>query len=170
MARTGVTGDQVQDSTLTGDDILDGSIGREDLNITSTGRAVVRKILAGAGVSLVSSGIDAGTGDVEITIATSAGLVPITHRALDQLVHELAETSYCEIGRTNGRVSSAIYYETASKLKKIREILYTRTSGRVTQVVIKQYDSSGVLIVGETLTGTITRTLGRVSSVDWVLS
>jgi hypothetical protein len=171
IAEESITGGQVKDESIESRDIKDGTVGKSDLNVTSTGEAVVTKVLAGSGISILYDGIDVGTGTVTVSLNTSTGGInSAQHKILDQLVHELAETSYCEIERTNGRVSSVIYYETAYKLKKIREITYLRTSGRIVQTVIKQYDSSGVLIVGETLTGTITRTLGRVSSIDWVLS
>lgn len=61
MAVTNVRGRQLRD-----DDVF-----REDLNTTTTGRAVVRKVIQGTGLSFSSTGIDAGTGDVTITLATS---------------------------------------------------------------------------------------------------
>jgi len=42
---------------------------RDDLNIDELGSAVIRKVLAGPGIRLVSTGVDAGTGDVTIKIA-----------------------------------------------------------------------------------------------------
>lgn len=61
MAITGVRGRQ----------ILDGSVGRADLNTTVTGDAVIRKLIQSTGLSISSTGVDAGTGDVTITLATS---------------------------------------------------------------------------------------------------
>lgn len=46
-------------------------VGRDDVNTTVTGHAIVAKILAGTNVSISSSGVDAGTGDV--TISAAAG-------------------------------------------------------------------------------------------------
>lgn len=40
---------------------------RQDLNTTQSGEAVITKIIAGTGVSLASTGADAGTGDVTIS-------------------------------------------------------------------------------------------------------
>jgi len=51
---------------FTGYQIKDGTIYREDLNISITGKSVVRRILPGSGVSLSSTGVDSGTGDVTI--------------------------------------------------------------------------------------------------------
>jgi hypothetical protein len=165
MSRTGIRGTQIIDSTIQSIDIEDGSIWREDLNYTSTGKAVVRKIIAGDNVTLEYDGVDSGTGDVTIH-ATSTGAT--YHRGRDELVHEIAEDAYCEVERVSGRVSAIYYYEDDSKTTLIRSFEYTRTSGRITQIVAKQYDENGDEIIGEILTGTITRTDGRVSSIEWV--
>ncbi len=42
---------------FTGQQIRDGSVFREDLNITQTGKAVVRKILEGTGVTISYDGV-----------------------------------------------------------------------------------------------------------------
>ena len=107
-------------------------------------------------------------GDFLATLVSGGGLTPATHRALDQLVHSVAETSFMEILRTSGLVSDVIYWTDNTKVQKIRETVITRTSNQVSQIVVRQYDSAGV--VAETLTGTFTRVAGQVSSVDWVLT
>lgn len=61
MARTQLPGGQV----------LDGSIQRSDIDSATAGQAVIKKIIAGTGISITSTGVDAGTGDV--TINTTAG-------------------------------------------------------------------------------------------------
>ena len=43
------------------------SVNRDDLDTTTTTKAVVAKLIAGSGISLGSSGVDPGTGDVTIT-------------------------------------------------------------------------------------------------------
>jgi hypothetical protein len=48
----------------------DGEVQRDDLNATTTGQAVVKKLVESTGVQLTSTGVDAGTGDV--TVATRA--------------------------------------------------------------------------------------------------
>lgn len=60
MAVTNVRGRQLRD-----DDVY-----RQDLNTTVSGSAVIRKVIAGTGISLSSTGVDTGTGDV--TISTTA--------------------------------------------------------------------------------------------------
>ena len=64
MPRTLITGSQVNDETVQ----------RVDLNSTTAGQAVIKKIIGGAGISLVSTGVDAGTGDVTVSIVDSPAL------------------------------------------------------------------------------------------------
>lgn len=61
MARTQLTGLQV----------TDGSIQRSDLDVTTAGSAVIRKVIGGTGITLSSTGPDAGTGDVTVNAAGS---------------------------------------------------------------------------------------------------
>lgn len=95
-----------------------------------------------------------------------SGITESQHEVLDTLVHELAETSYTEMTRSGGQVTDVIVWETAAKLKKVREANITRVSGQVSVVVEKQYDGSGVL--KQTLTHTITRSGGQVASIATV--
>jgi hypothetical protein len=92
-----------------------------------------------------------------------SGITEGQHETIDSLVHELAETSYTEVARTAGRVSSVAVWTDGTKTKKIRETTITRDAGRVSVVVEKQYDAAGTL--KQTLTHTIARTGGRVSGV-----
>jgi hypothetical protein len=59
---------------LRGRQILDGDIVRADLNVTSSGSAVTRRIVAGTNISLSSTGVDTGTGDVTINITGQVGV------------------------------------------------------------------------------------------------
>ena len=54
---------------ISGNLIKDSSIQRRDLDTTSTGQAVISKVIAGSGIVLESTGADSGTGDVTITAA-----------------------------------------------------------------------------------------------------
>jgi hypothetical protein len=96
---------------------------------------------------------------------TTNGLTAASHRALDQLVHEISETSYDEPSYTGKRIDSYIVWTTSGKTKKIREELYTYTGKLVTQVVRKHYDGDGVLITGETDTHVLDYTGKQVTSV-----
>jgi hypothetical protein len=58
---------------ITGTQIRDGSVQRKDLDVTTTGQAVIRKVIAGSGISLSWTGVDAGTGDVTISSTGGGG-------------------------------------------------------------------------------------------------
>lgn len=62
MARTLIDG---------GDDVQPGSLTRALLNTTTAGSAVIAKAIAGTGISLTSTGADAGTGDVTVSCASN---------------------------------------------------------------------------------------------------
>jgi hypothetical protein len=109
-------------------------------------------------------------GQVVSLLAGGSGLTAGSHRALDQLVHDIAEDNYTEITRVAGKVTNVTVWTDNGKTIKIRESQITRTAGKVTQVVEIQYDGAGAVIVGETKTTTITRTAGKVSSIDEVMS
>jgi hypothetical protein len=100
-----------------------------------------------------------------VAAPSGSGITEAQHEVLDTLVHEIAETNYLEVTRSSGQVTDVIVWETAAKLKKIRETNITYASGQVSVVVDKQYDSSGTIITGQTLTQTITRSSGQVASI-----
>lgn len=100
----------------------------------------------------------------------SGGITESQHESLDTLVHDIAEDSYIEITRSSGKVTDVVIWTDSGKTKKIREWNITRSSGKVSQVVAKQYDGNGDLITGQTLTSSITRTGGQVSSITSVES
>jgi hypothetical protein len=54
------------------DQILAGSVGRASMNTATTGQALITKVIAGTGVSLSSTGVDAGTGDVTVNISLAS--------------------------------------------------------------------------------------------------
>lgn len=63
-------------TVIRGAQVLDGTIQRTDLDIVTTGQAVVSKLIQGSGITLNSTGADAGTGDV--TISAAAGFISKT--------------------------------------------------------------------------------------------
>jgi len=62
-------------------EIGDGGVKRSDLNTTTTNDAVIAKIIAGENISIVSTGIDSGTGDVTISANISLSRIKITQAA-----------------------------------------------------------------------------------------
>lgn len=91
-------------------------------------------------------------------------LTPSNHRPLDQLVHNIAETSYEEPTQTNGVISNYSYYTDGTKTTKIRDYNNTVTNGIISQMVIQQYDGAGAAITGETLTKSLTITNGVITN------
>jgi len=76
------------------------------------------------------------------------GISQAGHRQLDQIVHDIAETSYYEVTYNSThtwRIDTEIWWTNSSKTEKIREIEYTYTDvWKISTETIKQY-SSGVL-------------------------
>lgn len=96
------------------------------------------------------------------------GLTEASHESLDTLTHKLSESHHSDVTRTDGKASSIIQWTDDQKTTKVRETIITRSSGKVSQIVVKQYDGSGTL--KHTMTGTITRNAGKVDCIDWVKS
>ena len=99
-------------------------------------------------------------------ISGAGGLTETTHKALDILNHLLAEDNHEQITRTSGKISNITHWTDSGETKKIREFAYTRTSGKISTIVITQYDSDGNW--NEKMTGTVTRTGGKIDYIDWV--
>lgn len=72
--------------------ILDTSVSRADMNIATTGSAVITKVIAGTNVTIGSTGVDAGTGDV--TINATGGSVSITETEVDFGATPVAEAIF----------------------------------------------------------------------------
>lgn len=101
-----------------------------------------------------------------LTADSGGGISEAAHEIIDSLVHELSETYYLEVTLTSGRVSDVTAWTDSGKTTKVRETNITRTLGQVSQIVKKQYDGTGTL--KNTLTYSITRSSGRVSSISVV--
>lgn len=65
MAQTNIRGTQ----------ILNNTVQRHDIDVSTSGQALATKIVAGANISLSSTGVDAGTGDVTVTAPDVATLL-----------------------------------------------------------------------------------------------
>ena len=99
---------------------------------------------------------------VAYTNSASADILFYDHPNLSTLVHNLGKNRYVEYIRTNGRVTSVIYWTDSGKTQKIREENYVYSGGLINQMILKQYDNLGNLM--KTETSTITRTGGLISS------
>ena len=96
--------------------------------------------------------------------------VAVAHRPLDQLVHNIAETSYDEYVYTGNRVDAIITWTNSGKTVKIREELFAYTGSKVDTITTKQYDDVGTLITGETMVETYNFTAAKLDDVDRVVS
>jgi hypothetical protein len=59
-------------TTIGGRQITDASVQRADLDVSTVGQAVVAKLVQGTNITLVSTGGDAGTGDVTISAGSGS--------------------------------------------------------------------------------------------------
>lgn len=98
-------------------------------------------------------------------LLAGGGITENQHEHLDTLVHMLDETNYFEVTRSGGKITNAIHWTDSGKTVKVREVAITRSAGVITQVDVIQYDGSGVEVMRAT--GVITRSSGRVSSIQW---
>jgi hypothetical protein len=57
-----------------GRQIKDDDVGREDINVTTSGRALVTKVLAGTNIGISYTGADVGTGDVTVGLSGVVGV------------------------------------------------------------------------------------------------
>jgi len=105
-----------------------------------------------------------GTENVDLLTGGSGGISEAQHRDLDQLVHDITETSYDEVTYSGGQVTNLTTWDSASKTTKIRETQVTYDAGKVSQTVEIQYESDGVTVAAQ-FTEVYTYTAGKVSSV-----
>lgn len=64
-----------------------GSVQRNDFDITTTGQAVITKIIAGTNITISQTGVDNGTGDVTINAVSGGGgdITPIANSGANSL-------------------------------------------------------------------------------------
>lgn len=101
---------------------------------------------------------------------SGGGITESQHRALDQLVHDIAEDAYTEYTYgLFGRLDNETTWTDSGKTTKIRETQFTYTGTRVTEIVTIQYDAAGLEV--ERVTDTITYAFpfgNRIDSIDSV--
>lgn len=90
------------------------------------------------------------------------------HRDLDQLVHNIAETSYEQFTYSGNRVTNAIIWTDSGMTTKIREEQFTYSGNKVATAITIQYDGAGSAV--ETLTETYSYSGNKVINIDRVLT
>lgn len=109
--------------------------------------------------------VDATERTLSALLTGGMGITEGQHDALDDLVHNIAETSYEEVTRSGGKVTNITIWETSSKIKKVRETIIARSGGKVSQIDLVQYDGTGT--EKQRMAGVITRSDGKVASIAW---
>lgn len=121
----------------------------------------------GAG-SMIFNDVDAGTYSLsDLSSGTSEN-----HRSLDQLVHNIAETSYTEptYNGNNQPIAITVWTDSGKTIKRYEELI-TYTSGVATQVIARRYDgTTNNVVVGETITLTPSYTGGIVNNINNVVT
>lgn len=111
------------------------------------------------GINIVATATNMG----RWILTTSGGLSPAEHEFLRTLTHEVVENTYTAITRTSGLVTNVTVWMTPAMLLKHRSTDIFRTLGLVSQIVERQYDTSGLLLY--TLTHNVSRTGSQVTSL-----
>lgn len=88
---------------------------------------------------------------------------PTKHNNLDQLVHNLAESSYSELTYSGDKVTQLTVWQSSSKNTKVRQLEVKYNGDKVSQTMLRQYDGSGVEV--ETLTEDYTYSGDQITSI-----
>jgi hypothetical protein len=112
------------------------------------------------GINIVAT----ATGLGRWLIVQSSGLTPYEHEFLRTLTHEVVETTFTVVTRTLGLVTNVTVWMTPAMVLKHRSADIFRTLGVVTQIIERQYDTSGILLY--TLTHNISRSGGQVTTIS----
>lgn len=135
--------------------IKDADIIRDDVNTTTSGSALITKAVSGTGVSLSSTGIDAGTGDV--TIALASGVV--TAGTYNQVTVD-----------TYGRVTSGTTVSSGSgyTVASVSTTPYTETATSGTKVLLVTASSAITINLPTAVGNTATYIIKKVSGANSV--
>ena len=95
------------------------------------------------------------------------GLTEATHRAVDQLVHLVAEDSFTEFVYSGNKITDIIVWTDSGKTTKIREETITYSGNQVSTVVTKQYDGA---TLEETYTETYSYTGNQIDDITGALT
>jgi len=174
VPRTLITQTNVEDIDFVSERELNDFFNTVVITGTDTDTDVVQTFadfFPGQGLIIAGSGVVVATGVnfVEISsTASGSGITYEEHEAIDSLVHNLNRTGVTELTRNaQGQVIEVDFRTAPVTGTLIRSASITRdTSNRVTVYVENQHDETGTII--QTLTNTVNRTGGKVTSVTTV--
>jgi len=98
----------------------------------------------------------------------SSGITENEHRGLYTLVHLLAFSNYQDITYDGWKINNMICWTNSGKTKKMREMVIAYTGWKINSLVVKQYNTAGVL--SETLTGIFIWSGWKITSITWALT
>lgn len=148
--------------------IADETIVRADLNVSTSGSAVIRKLIQGTGITISSTGVDTGTGDVTVSINSSSvvtsfntrtGVVTLTSGDVTTALGFTPISGYTE---TDPVYTASSWYSTANNSsnwdtaynQRIDNLTTVGTSGPATLIGnilnIPDYSGGGVTINNNT--------------------
>jgi len=127
---------------------------------------------AGLRIGIDDSGFDHITGtnlhdalaSIDFMWEQTSGINILTHRELDQLVHNIAEDSFEEVTYDGVHPTSDIIWTNSGKTTKIREEQYTWNGNKVDTLTMIQYDATGIEV--ERVVETYTYTGPKVTQIS----
>ena len=88
-----------------------------------------------------------------------------------QLAHNWpSDDSFSEYIYSGSNVTNIIIWTDSGKTIKVHEWAFIYAVGKVSTETITHYDSLGIAITGQTLTGTYVFTGSKLTTIDWVKS
>jgi hypothetical protein len=123
-----------------GTQVLDGSVKRVDLDAATPGEAVIRRILAGIGITLASTGPDAGTGDVTINAAAPTNS-PAAGRMITPAAQAAAAGSFATVANTIYAIP--IQMRSALNFSSIKCDVFTGVAANLRMAVYRSLDALG---------------------------
>ncbi len=121
--------------SIRSEQIRDGEVKRSDLNVSETGNAVIAKVIAGNDLGVSSTGVDAGTGDVTLSLEAKIGIPFHIYNAGFNLAtgdvtvlpvpRDITITGWTIIGNTTGSITVDIQKATYGDFPSVASIAGT---------------------------------------------
>lgn len=116
---------------LRGRQILDGDVTRADVNTSTSGSALITKLIAGTNITITSTGVDAGTGDVTINATGGSSLNGTGFVRMSGTTASYITGTSSQFVKADGSLDSSVY------LTSLTDTLATVTSrGASTSTVL----------------------------------